>query len=112
MGGISYWKTTPRSNWRLTAIPATTIPSGKRIDHIEVLKGSGQIMYGPQTVGGAVNFVSAPIPKEFGGSLSAAGGNNGYYDTHLGMGGTVDNVGLSLDYIRQESDGNRNGQHQ
>jgi Fe(3+) dicitrate transport protein len=88
------------------------IPTNKRIDHIEVLKGSGQIMYGPQTVGGAVNFVSAPIPKEFGGSLSAAGGNNGYYDTHLRMGGTVDNVGLSLDYIRQESDGNRNGQHQ
>ncbi|CCE25301.1 TonB-dependent receptor family protein [Methylotuvimicrobium alcaliphilum] len=88
------------------------IPTNKRIDRIEVLKGSGQIMYGPQTVGGAVNFVSAPIPEEFGGSISAAGGNNGYYDTHLRLGGTLDNVGLSLDYIRQESDGNRSGQHQ
>lgn len=88
------------------------IPSMKRIDHIEVLKGSGQIMYGPQTVGGAINFVSAAIPEKFGGSMSAAGGNNGYYDTHLRVGGTVDNVGLSLDYIRQEADGNRHGQHQ
>ncbi|WP_404358299.1 TonB-dependent receptor family protein [Methylotuvimicrobium sp. KM1] len=88
------------------------IPTNKRIDRIEVLKGSGQIMYGPQTVGGAVNFVSAPIPEEFGGSISAAGGNNGYYDTHLRLGGTLENVGLSLDYIRQESDGNRSGQHQ
>lgn len=58
------------------------LPSSKRIERIEVLKGSGQIMYGPQTVGGAVNFVSAAIPKDFAGSLSAAGGNNGYYDTH------------------------------
>jgi Fe(3+) dicitrate transport protein len=88
------------------------IPSMQRVDHIEVLKGSGQIMYGPQTVGGAVNFVSAAIPEKFGGSVSAAGGNNGYYDTHLRLGGTVDNVGLSLDYIRQEADGNRSGQHQ
>ncbi|MDO8843957.1 MAG: TonB-dependent receptor [Methylicorpusculum sp.] len=88
------------------------LPSSKRVDHIEVLKGSGQIMYGPQTVGGAINFVSAPIPEEFAGSISAAGGNNGYYDTHLRMGGTIDNVGLSLDYIRQEADGNRSGQHQ
>ncbi|MFU8790284.1 MAG: TonB-dependent receptor family protein, partial [Methylobacter sp.] len=88
------------------------VPSMKRVDRIEVLKGSGQIMYGPQTVGGAINFVSAAIPEEFGGSISAAGGNNGYYDTHLRLGGTVDNVGLSLDYIRQEADGNRSGQHQ
>ncbi len=88
------------------------IPTNNRIDHIEVLKSSGQIMYGPQTIGGVVNFVSAEIPKEFGGSASAAGGNNGYYDTQLRLGGTVDNVGLSLDYIRQEADGNRSGQHQ
>lgn len=88
------------------------IPNIKRINRIEVLKGSGQIMYGPQTVGGAINYVSAPIPKEFGGSISAAGGNNGYYDTHLRLGGTLDNVGLSLDYIRQEADGARSGEHQ
>jgi Fe(3+) dicitrate transport protein len=88
------------------------IPTNKRIDRIEVLKGSGQIMYGPQTVGGAVNFVSPAIPEKFGGSISATGGNNGYYDTHLRLGGTLDNVGLSLDYIRQETDGVRNGEHQ
>jgi Fe(3+) dicitrate transport protein len=88
------------------------MPNMKRIDRIEVLKDSGQIMYGPQTVGGAINFVSPEIPKEFGGSLSAAGGNNGYYDTHVRLGGTVDKVGLSADYIRQEAGGNRSGQHQ
>jgi Fe(3+) dicitrate transport protein len=88
------------------------IPTNNRIDHIEVLKGSGEIMYGPQTIGGAVNFVSAPIPKEFGGYISAAGGNNAYNDTQLRLGGTVDNVGLSLDYIHQAADGNRSGQHQ
>jgi len=88
------------------------MPSSKRIERIEVLKGSGQIMYGPQTVGGVINFISAAIPEKFSGSLSAAGGNNSYYDTHLRMGGTYGKVGLSVDYIRQESDGNRSGQHQ
>lgn len=89
------------------------LPSMKRIDRVEVLKGSGQIMYGPQTVGGAVNFVSAAIPEEFGGSISAAGGNNSYYDTHLRLAGAVnDYLRLSVDYIRQEADGNRVGQHQ
>jgi len=89
------------------------IPSMKRVDHVEVLKGSGQIMYGPQTVGGAINFVSAAIPEKFGGSISAAGGNNGYYDTHLRLAGAVnDYLRLSLDYIRQEAGGNRGGQHQ
>jgi len=89
------------------------IPSMKRVDHVEVLKGSGQIMYGPQTVGGAINFVSAAIPEKFGGSISAAGGDNGYYDTHLRLAGAVnDYLRLSLDYIRQEAGGNRGGQHQ
>lgn len=88
------------------------IPSMLRIDRIEVLKGSGQLIYGPQTIGGAINYLSPAIPEEFSGSIRGAGGNNGYYDAHVNLGGTIDNVGLALDYIRQEADGNRQGQKQ
>lgn len=88
------------------------IPSMLRIDRIEVLKGSGQLIYGPQTIGGAINYVSPAIPEEFSGSIRGAGGNNGYYDAHVNLGGTIDNVGLALDYIRQEADGNRQSQKQ
>lgn len=88
------------------------IPSMLRIDRIEVLKGSGQLIYGPQTIGGAINYVSPAIPEEFSGSIRGAGGNNGYYDAHVSLGGTIDNVGLAVDYIRQEADGNRQGQKQ
>lgn len=88
------------------------VPSMLRIDRIEVLKGSGQLIYGPQTIGGAINYVSPAIPEEFSGSFRGAGGNNGYYDAHVNLGGTIDNVGLSVDYVRQEADGNRRGQKQ
>lgn len=29
-----------------------------RFDRIEVLKGSGQLIYGPQTIGGVMNFIT------------------------------------------------------
>ena len=32
-----------------------------RVERIEVVKGSGQILYGPQTVGGMINFVTRPV---------------------------------------------------
>lgn len=39
-------------------------PKVNRMVGIEVLKGSSQVKYGPQTTGGVVNYLSTPVPEE------------------------------------------------
>lgn len=46
-----------------TAPAAYYFPSIARMQSIEVLKGSSQIAFGPQTAGGAINLVTAPIDE-------------------------------------------------
>ncbi|MEY2998032.1 MAG: hypothetical protein RIQ82_1413, partial [Bacteroidota bacterium] len=48
-----------------SAPAAYYFPSLGRMDAIEVYKGSSQIEYGPNTSGGAINFLSAPLPQAF-----------------------------------------------
>ncbi|HKZ01776.1 MAG TPA: TonB-dependent receptor plug domain-containing protein, partial [Pyrinomonadaceae bacterium] len=42
-------------------------PPIDRFESVEVLKGSGQILYGPQTVGGVVNYITRTPPTARGG---------------------------------------------
>ena len=78
-------------------------PPVERFDRIEVLKGAGQNIYGPQTVGGVINYITPAPPRDFGGRLSLAGGNRGYLNGRVSVGGE----GLLFDITGKESDGAR-----
>lgn len=84
-------------------------PSIERFNRIEVLKNSGQIAFGPQTVGGLVNYISADPPEFFSGRLAARSGNRGYRDWQVTVGDTIaaTHTGWRIDATRKQSAGSR-----
>jgi Fe(3+) dicitrate transport protein len=78
------------------------------LERIEVVKGSGQILYGPQTVGGMINFVTKPVPRNgFAGSITAVVGNNDYKSGHISLGTGNERGGFMIDGLKRKGDGVR-----
>ena len=98
-------------------IPLTYAPYGDnssyyhppidRFERLEVLKGGAQIAYGPQTIGGAVNYLTPRPPTQPTGSLTLMGGNRDYFNGHGSYGATLGRTGFLLDYMRKQGDGSR-----
>ena len=82
-------------------------PPIERFESIEVLKGSGQIAYGPVTVGGVVNYITPDPPRKPGLSLRLAGGNRDYLSGRGQAGATWGRAGLLVEYMRKQGDGAR-----
>src|SRR5262245_32459557 len=82
-------------------------PPIDRFERIEVLKGGAQIAYGPQTIAGAVNYVTPKPPAQRSGSVSLTGGNRDYFNGHGSYGATVGRTGFLIDYMRKQGDGSR-----
>lgn len=87
-------------------------PKSGRMSGIEFLKGSSQVMYGPHTTGGVINFLSTPIPtggQQFFSRLTAGSYGNFFNQTWLG--GTTmteaGRVGALVELHTQLSDGYR-----
>jgi Fe(3+) dicitrate transport protein len=57
-------------------------PMSTRMVGVEVFKGPASIQYGPQTVGGALNLVTRPVPTSPGGTLDVATGFRNTLKTH------------------------------
>lgn len=80
-------------------------PLTARMVGVEVYKGPASIAYGPQTIGGAINFQSAPIPFEHEIHLSVAGGSDGYRRGHIRSGNNWGNVGGSIEVMHLAAEG-------
>lgn len=79
-----------------------------RIQRIEVVKGSGQVLYGPQTVGGMINFVTKPVPADgLAGSVTLKAGTDDYRGGHVNLGYGNERGGFMIDALQNRGDGIR-----
>ncbi len=85
-------------------------PPIERFDSVEVLKGSGQILFGPTTVGGIVNYLTPNPPAQPMGTLTLVGGTGDYFNGHLNWGSTWKNTGVLIDLTRKQGEGARRDQ--
>ena len=107
----------PRSTVLLDGVPLAVAPYGQpqlsfapislaNIESVDVVRGGGAVRYGPQNVGGIINFNTRSIPSTPGltgdvtvrqNSYGEGGGSNTQYSTFLGT--QLDNgLGLALLY--------------
>ncbi len=88
-----------------SAPAAYYVPNLARMSALEILKGSSQIQYGPFTTGGAINFVSANVPKKFSGSILSDYGSFNTSRTNAKIGVSNENAGVLIQYLNFNSDG-------
>lgn len=99
----------PYSNIGLSLFPIT-MPS---IETIDVVRGGAAVHYGPNNVGGVLNFITRPIPSETSQTLQekvtiAEASGNVLTDTYYRVGGYVsDELALQLQVNALRGDGFR-----
>ncbi|WP_046690310.1 TonB-dependent receptor domain-containing protein [Leptospira santarosai] len=86
-------------------------PNIDRMERIEVVKGSGAILFGPSTIGGVVNFITKRPSKEPILSVSAQGGSYGFFASQISYGGTFGNTGIDISFLRKQGNGFRDHQN-
>ncbi len=113
----------PRSTVLIDGVPAAFAPYGQpqlsmapvsvgNLDSIDVVRGAGSVRYGPQNVGGVINFVTRAIPQKFSGEVGTTlettrYGGVKHLDTAF-LGGTADNgFGAALLYSGVKGQGYR-----
>jgi Fe(3+) dicitrate transport protein len=62
-------------------------PPVRRYDRIEVLKGASQVRFGPQTIGGVINYITPRVPETFEAKGLLAGGSRDYLEIEASVGG-------------------------
>jgi Fe(3+) dicitrate transport protein len=85
-------------------------PPIRRYSRIEILKGASQIRFGPNTVGGVINYVTPPSPETFEGQANWAAGSDGYLEADLNLGGPIAGVRALLHANVTQSNGVRDNQ--
>ncbi|OTG68099.1 TonB-dependent siderophore receptor [Acinetobacter sp. ANC 4470] len=105
----------PRSTVLMDGVPMSFAPYGQpqlsmapvslgNIESVDVVRGAGSVRFGPQNVGGIINFATRSIPEEFSGSIGltteyASGTDQSKFSPNLFVGGTMENgLGLALLY--------------
>lgn len=88
-----------------SAPAAYYFPMIQRMSQIRVVKGPGAIAYGPQTVGGAIDMITRPIPSSLSGAADVALGAYGYGKAHAHAGFSDGRTGFLLEGVHLRSSG-------
>lgn len=93
-----------------SAPAAYYFPLMARMQSVEVFKGPAAILYGPNTVGGAINFVSRDIPgldddDDTKGAVDLALGSDAFGKLHGFYGDSQERFGWLIEGVHLESDG-------
>jgi Fe(3+) dicitrate transport protein len=84
-------------------------PPANALRRIEVVKGSGQIAHGPQTVGGVINFVRVAPPERSAAVLLLGAGDRAGRSGFLNAGARFGAHAAALTLDGRETDGARRG---
>jgi Fe(3+) dicitrate transport protein len=82
-------------------------PPVERYESIEVLKGSGQIAYGPQTIAGLINYLTPNPPTKPTLNVRLEGGNERFFSGLIGGGATFGDFGFITNFNHKRGDGSR-----
>ena len=83
-------------------------PPSDRIDRLEVIKGSAAIKYGPQTMGGVINYFTKRPRNDFGGRFKVKAGENGFASFFSEVGGFGNSkVKPEVQFLLKKGDGFR-----
>ncbi len=86
-------------------------PPIERFNRIEVLKGAGQVRFGPQTIGGVINYITPDTPDQFTARFTGSAGNRDTLNLDGLIGGRALGGGVLLHINQKQTDGNRANQH-
>ncbi len=76
-----------------------------RMEAVEVRKGSSQIRYGPRTIGGAINLVSASVPERRSWDLDLQGGEDRMFRARARAGDSTERFGWMAETYQLRTDG-------
>ncbi|MFN0151351.1 MAG: TonB-dependent receptor domain-containing protein [bacterium] len=79
-------------------------PPIERMARVELVKGSGSVLFGPQTIGGVLNYVTADPPATPEGRLEMVGGRGTSAIGQLSYGGTWNGAGVRFGALRRQTD--------
>jgi Fe(3+) dicitrate transport protein len=98
-------------------IPVTFAPYGDnaayyhppitRFESVEVLRGAGQIAFGPQTVGGVINYITPAITQGTTGRISVTGGDRSFLDVNARGMTTFGRLGTLATFGHRQAEGAR-----
>ena len=88
-----------------SAPAAYYFPLIDRMRTVRVVKGPSAIMFGPQTVGGAIDMITREIPSERKGTYDFAFGQYGFNKQHASFGTSDEHVGFLIEGMRLDNTG-------